>query len=458
MVSPKFGREVLNVDLSKQRDADEYEVHPDKAVVNIKSGNKEIQLPAVIVPGMNDDTIAIALGYGRKSESGKDEDTARQIGRAVVGAGKNAFIFSHYNGTTIERNVPDAVVTKTSDTYKVARNQTHNSYEGRKNVVQELTFDEYKKNPTAILDERAKELEPWGGLQKFEENGTSYPIYDRPGAKWGMSIDLNACYGCGACVVACNAENNVAVVGKNEVLRFHDMHWLRIDRYFSGDINDPESIQTIFQPMLCQHCDNAPCENVCPVAATSHSSEGINQMVYNRCIGTRYCANNCPYKVRRFNWADYLGADSFDDNQPTKGVGALDPAVLMMNDDLTRMVLNPDVTVRSRGVMEKCSFCVQRQQEGKLKAKKENRVLADSDTSTACAQACPADAIVFGNVHNRESQVNKVRAEGKNRLFYVLEQIHTLPNISYLAKVRNSPDAGEHERAGEKLEGTPVAH
>jgi MoCo/4Fe-4S cofactor protein with predicted Tat translocation signal len=458
MVSPKFGREVLGVDLSKQKDADEYEVHPDKPVLSIKAGDKEITLPAVIVPGMNDDTIAIALGYGRKSASGNDEDTAMKIGRAVVGAGKNAFIFSSYNGTTIERNVPGAVVSKTSGSYKVARNQTHNSYEGRKNVVQELTFEEYKKNPTAILDERAREMAPWGGLQKFEEDGTPYPVYDRPGAKWGMSIDLNACFGCGACVVACNAENNVAVVGKNEVLRFHEMHWLRIDRYFSGDINDPESIQTIFQPMLCQHCENAPCENVCPVAATTHSSEGLNQMIYNRCIGTRYCANNCPYKVRRFNWSDYLGADSFENNQNKTGVGALNEAVFMMNDDLTRMVLNPDVTVRSRGVMEKCSFCVQRQQEGKLKAKKENRILADSDTSTACAQACPAEAIVFGNVHNKSSMINKVRSEGKNRLFYVLEQIHTLPNVSYLAKVRNSPDAGEHNRAGEKLEGTPVVH
>ncbi len=459
MVSPKFGREVLGVDLSKQRDADEYEVHPDKPVLSIKAGKKELLLPAVIVPGMNDDTIAIALGYGRSSAGNKDEDTARKIGRAVVGAGKNAFIFSSYNGTTIERSVPDVVATKTSGSYKIARNQTHNTYEGRKNVVQEITFDEYKKNPTTILDERTAEMKPWGGLEKYEAEGSPYPVYDRPGAKWGMSIDLNACYGCGACVVACNAENNVAVVGKNEVLRFHDMHWLRIDRYFSGNPNDADSIQTIFQPMLCQHCDNAPCENVCPVAATTHSSEGINQMIYNRCIGTRYCANNCPYKVRRFNWSDYMSADSFEDNMPTSGVGELNDAVFMMNDDLARMVLNPDVTVRSRGVMEKCSFCVQRQQEGKLKAKKENRVLAESDSSVACAQACPAEAIVFGNVHNSSSMINKARSDGKNRLFYVLEQIHTLPNVTYLAKVRNAPEAAENQHtAAEKKEGAPVAH
>ena len=202
----------------------------------------------------------------------------------------------------------------------------------------------------------------------FERDATLYPLFPKPGIKWGMSIDMNSCTGCQACVVACTAENNVAVVGKNEVARFHDMHWMRIDRYFSGDLENPN---VVFQPMLCQHCDNAPCENVCPVAATNHSSEGINQMVYNRCIGTRYCANNCPYKVRRFNWADYMGADSFPDNQK----GIISDASMMMNDDLTRMVLNPDVTVRSRGVMEKCSFCVQRLQEGKLKAKKESRPL-----------------------------------------------------------------------------------
>src|SRR5687768_14114953 len=210
---------------------------------------------------------------------------------------------------------------------------------GRHEVVKEITLTEYKQNPNVIRDMRAKELQPWGGLEKFESEGTLYPVFDRPGIRWGMSIDLNSCFGCGACVVACNAENNIPIVGKSEVARYHDMHWMRIDRYFSGDPDNAESIQTVFQPMLCQHCDNAPCENVCPVSATNHNSEGINQMIYNRCIGTRYCANNCPYKVRRFNWADYQGADSFPDNQK----GHVDDATLMMNDDLTRMVLNPDV-------------------------------------------------------------------------------------------------------------------
>src|SRR5207247_1997689 len=230
--------------------------------------------------------------------------------------------------------------------YKIATTQTHSSYEGRHEVVKEMTLADFKKNPTKILDARAEELKPWGGLDNYVKDGTIYPVFDKPGIKWGMSIDMNSCYGCGACVVACTAENNVSVVGKPEVLRAHDMHWLRIDRYFAGDINDAESIQTVFQPMLCQHCDNAPCENVCPVAATNHSSEGLNQMTYNRCIGTRYCANNCPYKVRRFNWFEYDTNPSFTDVNPSQN-------------DLGRMVLNPDVVVRASGVMEKCSMWLQ---------------------------------------------------------------------------------------------------
>ena len=212
---------------------------------------------------------------------------------------------------------------------------------------------------------------------------------------------------------------------------------LRIDRYFTGDMNNPD---VVFQPMLCQHCDNAPCENVCPVAATNHSSEGLNQMTYNRCIGTRYCANNCPYKVRRFNWLDYTGADSFPDNQnPMVEEGYMNESVLQMNDDLTRMVLNPDVTVRSRGVIEKCSFCVQRLQETKLDAKKAGDPSLVRNVKTACMQACPTHAISFGNVNDKESDVYKIRhVEQKHRNFYVLEHLHVLPNVSYLAKIKNT--------------------
>ena len=243
------------------------------------------------------------------------------------------------------------------------------------------------------------------------------------------------CIGCNACSVACQAENNISVVGKTHVLKAQEMHWIRIDRYFSGMPDDPNTIQTVFQPMMCQHCDNAPCENVCPVNATSHSSEGLNQMTYNRCIGTKYCANNCPYKVRHFNWMDWNGADAFADNLYEDG--RRDD----MNDELTRMVLNPDVTVRSRGVMEKCSFCVQRLQEAKLTAKKAGEPLKDGAARTACQQACPTDAIIFGNVNDKESAIHKVRHEQqKERLFYVLEQIHTLPNVNYLSKIRNAEE------------------
>jgi molybdopterin-containing oxidoreductase family iron-sulfur binding subunit len=246
-------------------------------------------------------------------------------------------------------------------------------------------------------------------------------------------------------VVACHAENNVPVVGKREVLRFHDMHWLRVDRYFVTNEENPDDLKSVvFQLMLCQHCDNAPCENVCPVAATNHSQEGINQMAYNRCIGTRYCANNCPYKVRRFNWADYTGADSFPNNRDQQLVGKLDNVIEQMNDDLTRMVLNPDVTVRSRGVMEKCSFCIQKIQLAKLDAKKENRMLKDGDAKTACQMACSADAIVFGNLKDPKSAVVKMHMENPKRSFKVLEQLHTLPNITYFAKLRNTNEMDEN--------------
>ncbi|MCF8341795.1 MAG: TAT-variant-translocated molybdopterin oxidoreductase [Chitinophagaceae bacterium] len=440
---------------------DKYEVEVTKPVFIAKVGNKELKLPILAIPGMHPNVIAVAVGYGRSEKAG----------RAAANVGVNVFPFVQFNGTTFNYSVVNVECKKSEELVKVAYTQTHNQYEGRNQIVKEFNLSSFRKHPDAVLEERnelVKDYAPKTG--NFAEEGTLYPSFSYPGPKWGMSIDLNSCIGCGACSVACTAENNVAVVGKSEVMRAHEMHWLRIDRYFatyrddSGN-DDLDKLNVVFMPMLCQHCDNAPCENVCPVNASNHSSEGINQMAYNRCIGTRYCANNCPYKVRRFNWADYYGADSFTDNQKE----VLDDSVMMMNEELTRMVLNPDVTVRSRGVIEKCSFCIQRIQEGKLTAKKENRPIETGangvwDVKSACQQACPTSAIMFGNVNDKKSPISVLRnVEQKDRVFYALEQIHTLSNVNYLAKVRNTNrEVGVaeaevlHEEAGHIPTGHPV--
>lgn len=457
IVSPAMAKELLGIDLNNSGQADSYEVNPAKKLVKVTYNGKSVELPAVIIPGVHPKAIGIAVGYGRIASVGK---ASQWDGKPL---GKNVYQFATWNNGTVDYVNPAVTIEKVAGTYDVAFVQTHNTYDTaqgkRTEVMKEMSLASFQHHPTEILDERDEELKPWGGVKDFEKKGTIYPYYEKPGVKWGMSIDLNSCTGCHACVVACHVENNVPVVGKHEVMRFHDMHWLRIDRYYSGDMNNPN---VVFQPMLCQHCDNAPCENVCPVAATMHNSEGVNQMIYNRCIGTRYCANNCPYKVRRFNWADYLGADSFPDNHDE-----WDDLRIDLNDPVTRMVLNPDVTVRSRGVMEKCSFCVQRTQEGKLKAKKESRPLVSGeegkwDVKTACQQACPADAIVFGNVNSKNSAITQHRALNINRTYYSLEQLHTLPNVNYLAKVRNTTKMEESgsETGGDKheakKEGTPT--
>ncbi|HYM93661.1 MAG TPA: TAT-variant-translocated molybdopterin oxidoreductase [Chitinophagaceae bacterium] len=422
----------------------DYEYHPEKPVIKLSAGKTEVELPVLVIPGMDANTIAVAVGYGRTDK----------LGKAAAGVGKNVFPFTSFNGANIEYSVADITITDQKKEQRIARTQIHNSYENRFEVVRETTLATFKKDPQIIPEYRKELTEEFyhGSNNNFRE-ATLYPEHSQPGLKWGMSIDMNSCVACGACVIACHAENNVPVVGKHEVMRAHEMHWLRIDRYFVSAKENPDDLKAVvFQPMLCQHCDNAPCENVCPVDATNHSSEGLNQMIYNRCIGTRYCANNCPYKVRRFNWADYTGADSFPNNQIFSGVGSLDPVVAQMNDDVTRMVLNPDVTVRSRGVMEKCTFCVQKLQAAKLDAKKGDRVLRDGDAKTACMMACPTEAIVFGNVHDKESWVNKVRNDNPERLFYVIEQLHTLPNVSYLAKVRNTDEVIENKNEENKKE------
>jgi Fe-S-cluster-containing dehydrogenase component len=271
----------------------------------------------------------------------------------------------------------------------------------------------------------------------------SHSLYDgykpndyKQGHHWGMVVDLNACIGCGSCVVSCSIENNVPVVGRRQVYRSQEMHWMRIDRYYNGNPDNPD---VSFQPMMCQHCNNAPCENVCPVNATNHSSEGLNQMAYNRCIGTRYCANNCPYKVRRFNWLDYQGVDSFGKFNDGKRSFTDTESQAYMFEDLTRMVLNPDVVTRSRGVIEKCSFCVQRIQEGKLTAKKEGRPLKDGEIKSACQTACPTNAITFGDQNNKESVVAKT-FDTNGRNYFVLEEQHFLSAVGYQVKVRNKDE------------------
>jgi len=293
---------------------------------------------------------------------------------------------------------------------QLAQTQTHHTMEGR-DIVRETTLKEYESKPNAG-NEAHEEFE--------KKHQTLYPEHKYDSFHWGLGIDLNSCVGCGACTIACQAENNVAVVGKEQVTKRRIMHWIRVDRYYTGPSEKPS---VLFQPVMCQHCDNAPCENVCPVAATTHSNEGLNQMAYNRCVGTRYCINNCPYKVRRFNWLKFVDNAKFDYNQ---------------NSQLGKLVLNPDVVVRERGVVEKCTFCVQRIQEKKLTAKVENRTLKDGDVQPACVQACPADAMTFGDLNDPHSNIFKLFSNERN--YHLLEELHTLPKVGYLTKVRNKEE------------------
>lgn len=359
-------------------------------------------IPVVVQPGQEHRTISVALGYGRVN-----------LGTPEGTVGKNAFPLVTSENGSLRYTLEQVNLQKVEGEYQLAKTQSHHSMEGR-NLVRETTLEDYLANPASgneMREELKSHLKSLYAQRKFD------------GFHWGMAIDLNSCTGCNACVVACSAENNVPVVGKEQVIMAREMHWIRIDRYYKGDPDNPELVR---QPVMCQHCDNAPCENVCPVAATTHSNEGVNQMAYNRCIGTRYCNNNCPYKVRRFNFFDYTGADAMPGN-------TIDPAE--MTTDLRRLVLNPDVTVRAKGVIEKCSFCIQRIQEKKLTAKNESRQLKDGEVVPACAQSCPADAIVFGDLNNKESRISKFFEDERN--YHLLEELHTLPSVGYLTKVKN---------------------
>ncbi len=379
-------------------------------LVEIKTDKYSITLPVLIQPGQANGTISVALGYGRV-----------KAGQAGSEVGKNAYPFLRFVNATFQ-NATSAGISKAAGTYELAQTQTHHSIEGR-NIVRETTLKNYLQDPNSGTGHRhINEVDLWNE-------------YERPGHNWVMAIDLNACTGCGACIVACSAENNIPVVGRDEVRRRREMHWIRIDRYYTvtdggnkvtkekemAELENMDNVSVIHQPMMCQHCDHAPCETVCPVLATVHSSEGLNQMAYNRCIGTRYCANNCPYKVRRFNWFNYWNDSRFDN---------------YMNNEFTQLVLNPDVSTRSRGVMEKCSMCVQRIQAGKLEAKLEKRTLKDGDVKVACQQTCPTNAIIFGDGNDPESEVSK--ALKSERTYYVLEEINAKPGVGYQTKVRNT--------------------
>jgi Fe-S-cluster-containing dehydrogenase component len=362
-------------------------------LIKIKDG---LVLPAFVQPGQTDGTISVFLGYGHTN-----------AGPVCNNIGVNLYPFiRNLNGNRVYEFSTEKLK-KTGKEKTLALTQVHYSMEGRP-LVRETSFNEYKNNPLSG-NELHKEFE--------ESHKTLYPEVEHNGFHWGMAIDLNSCIGCNSCVIACQAENNIPVVGKDEVIRRRIMHWIKIDRYYSDSPDDPK---VYFQPLACQHCDNAPCENVCPVSATTHSSEGLNHVTYNRCVGTKYCINNCPYRVRRFNWFRYTNNKEFDFNTAS---------------DLGKMILNPDVTVRERGVVEKCSFCVQRIQEKKLQAKLENRTLKDYEIKTACMQACPSGAIVFGNLNDPNSNVSRLFSDP--RCYHLLEELHTLPSAGYLTKVRN---------------------
>ncbi|AWG20359.1 quinol:cytochrome C oxidoreductase [Flavobacterium faecale] len=400
------------------------------ATITTADGLKLENVPVIVQPGQAVGTLGLALGYGRKAAL-KEE---MQVGLNAYGLYKG---FNDVQSVTFER---------ANGTHEFACVQGQKTLMGRGDIIKETTLEIFN-----TADAEVWNPVPMVSLDHEEVKSTTVDLWDSfdrsVGHHFNLSIDLNACTGCGACVIACHAENNVPVVGKSEIRRSRDMHWLRIDRYYSsestfeGDNERKENIaglssslstfnemekagdnpQVAFQPVMCQHCNHAPCETVCPVAATSHSRQGQNHMAYNRCVGTRYCANNCPYKVRRFNWFLYNGNSEFD---------------FHMNDDLGRMVLNPDVNVRSRGVMEKCSMCIQMTQATILKAKREGRTIVDGEFQTACSSACTTGAMIFGDVNDKESHVANLLED--ERMYHLLEHVGTKPNVIYHVKVRNT--------------------
>ncbi len=377
--------------------------------LKISNGATDVVLPVWVQPGMADNTVALELGYGR------------EIGRVSTGVGANVGVLRNISGMSIASGF---TAEKALGTHILACVQDHHGFDEEKlaaeaiqkrlpTIVRESTLSDYQKDPEfAMAFAEKNELK---GMWKEHD-------YSQ-GLQWGMAIDLTSCTGCSACTIACQSENNIPVIGKDEVSNGRDMSWIRLDRYYTGDVEDPEMV---FQPIACQHCEMAPCEGVCPVAATTHSEEGLNEMAYNRCIGTRYCSNNCPYKVRRFNFFNY-----------TKDMP-----------EIVEMAMNPDVSIRFRGVMEKCTFCVQRINVAKIDVKNEGRDLEDGDIVVACQQACPTDAIAFGNINDPDSEVSKMKAQ--NRDYALLGELNLQPRTSYGAKLRNpNPDLETKHSAAE---------
>ena len=369
-------------------------------LIALSTASGTVQLPVFEQPGTAEDLVSVALGYGRSHAGPVGTGVGRDITPLLALAALNG-----------SRLIAATSVTKVEGTYALASTQEHHSLDDtfvkdlhyKRHIIQEGVLEEYVRDPHAT------------GIERKEYESIS-PRVDYPGLKWGMAIDLNKCTGCNACVAGCNVENNIPVVGREQVAKGREMQWIRIDRYYSGT---PEEPIASHQPMLCQHCDNAPCENVCPVVATNHSADGLNQMIYNRCVGTKYCSNNCPYKVRRFNFFNFRDhvADGYQLQEPLS------------------LMHNPEVTVRSRGVMEKCSFCVQRIMDARQIATEQGRTIDGNDVQTACQQACPARAIEFGNVNDPASAVSRLR---EHQLGYdVLGELNVRPNVTYLARLRN---------------------